>query len=64
MRLVFSSILWLGILDEILSDDSITEVMINGPDHIFVEHAGRLYRLNKKFDNEWQLEDIFQKIVI
>lgn len=63
VRLVFSSIRGLGILDEILADDSITEVMINGPDHIFVEHAGRLYRLNKKFDNEGQLEDIIQKIV-
>ena len=28
-----------------------------------MEHAGRLYRLNKKFDNERQLEDIIQKIV-
>lgn len=63
VRLVFSSIRGLGILDEILADDSIIEVMINGPDHIFVEHAGRLYRLNKKFDNERQLEDIIQKIV-
>lgn len=63
VRLVFSSIRGLGILDEILADDSITEVMINGPDHIFVEHAGRLNRLNKKFDNERQLEDIIQKIV-
>lgn len=63
VRLVFSSIRGIGILDEILADDSITEVMINGPDHIFVEHAGRLYRLNKKFDNERQLEDIIQKIV-
>lgn len=63
VRLVFSSIRGLGILDEILADDSITEVMINGPDYIFVEHAGRLYRLNKKFDNERQLEDIIQKIV-
>ena len=63
VRLVFSSIRGLGIMDEILADDSITEVMINGPDHIFVEHAGRLYRLNKKFDNERQLEDIIQKIV-
>lgn len=63
VRLVFSSIRGLGILDEILADDSITEVMINGPDHIFAEHAGRLYRLNKKFDNERQLEDIIQKIV-
>ena len=63
VRLVFSSIRELGILYEMPADYSFTEVMINGPDHILVEHAGRLYRLNKKFDNERQLEDIIQKIV-
>lgn len=49
VRLVFSSIRGMGILDEILADDSITEIMINGPFHIFVERAGRLEALNKKF---------------
>lgn len=63
IRQVFSSIRGLGILDEILADDSITEVMINGPDHIFAEHEGRLYKLNRRFDSQRQLEDVIQKIV-
>lgn len=62
-RLVFSSIRGLGILDEILADKSITEVMINGPENIFVEREGRIYRVNRKFENERHLEDIIQRIV-
>ena len=63
VRLVFSSIRGLGILDEILADDSITEVMINGPDHIFVERGGKLTRWNKVFTSEEKLEDVIQQIV-
>ena len=60
---VFSSIRGLGILDSILKDDDITEVMINGPDEIFIEKAGALYKLDQSFDSEEQLENIIQKIV-
>lgn len=60
---VFSSIRGLGILDVIMSDESITEVMINGPDNIFVEKAGRLSKLDAKFESEKKLEDIIQRIV-
>ena len=60
---LFCSVRKLDVLQELIDDESVTEIMVNGPDHIFVEHAGRLYRLNKKFDNERQLEDIIQKIV-
>lgn len=60
---VFQSIRGLGLLDAIIKDDQITEVMINGPDHIFIEKAGVLYQLEQKFDDEEQLEDIIQKIV-
>lgn len=60
---VFNSIRGLGLLDAIIKDDQITEVMINGPDHIFIEKAGTLYQLEQKFDDEEQLEDIIQKIV-
>lgn len=60
---VYSGIRGLGILDAILKDDAITEVMINGPDHIFVERSGRLERLDKRFESEKQLEDIIQRIV-
>ncbi|MDY4693326.1 MAG: CpaF family protein [Blautia sp.] len=62
-RMVFSSIRGLGILDEILADDTITEVMINGPDNIFVEKGGKLYRVKRRFESERHLEDIIQRIV-
>ncbi|HIU66044.1 MAG TPA: CpaF family protein, partial [Candidatus Caccomorpha excrementavium] len=39
---ICSNLIGLGFLDLILKDDSITEVMINGPDHIFIEKNGRL----------------------
>lgn len=61
--LVFSSIRGLGVLDSILKDDRITEIMINGPNEIFIEESGALRRINQKFDDENQLEDIIQKIV-
>lgn len=60
---IFDSIRGLGILDSIMKDEEITEVMINGPDDIFVERAGALYKLEQTFDDERQLEDIVQKIV-
>lgn len=60
---VFSSIRGFGLLDSIIKDDTITEVMINGPDHIFIEQNGRLFKLNKKFESQRRLEDIIQRIV-
>lgn len=62
-RQIFSSIRGLGILDEIMMDESITEVMINGADHIFIEKAGRLQRLERSFESQRKLEDIIQRIV-
>ena len=60
---VYSSIRGFGLLDTIISDDSITEVMINGPDNIFIEKNGKLSKLDKKFDSQRRLEDIIQRIV-
>lgn len=60
---VFSSIRGLGLLDTIIKDEQITEVMINGPKDVFIEKAGKLYKLDQTFDSERQLEDIIQKIV-
>lgn len=59
----YQSIRGLGILDDLLRDESITEIMINGPDHIFIEQAGEVTRLNKHFENGRRLEDIVQRIV-
>ena len=60
---VYSSIRGFGILDSILSDDTITEVMINGPDNIFIEKSGRLFKLDSKFESQRRLEDVIQRIV-
>ena len=60
---VYSSIRGFGILDSIMADDEITEIMINGPEKIFIEKKGRLTKLNQTFENERRLEDIVQKIV-
>ncbi len=60
---VYSSIRGFGLLDSIISDDSITEVMINGPDNVFIEQNGRLFKLDKQFESQRRLEDIIQRIV-
>lgn len=60
---VYSSIRGFGLLDSIINDDTITEVMINGPDNIFIEQNGRLFKLDKKFESQRRLEDVIQRIV-
>ncbi len=63
VRQVYSSIRGLGLLDTIMDDDTITEVMINGPNNIFVEQNGRVKRLNKTFESQRKLEDVIQRVV-
>ena len=60
---VYSSIRGFGILDSIISDDTITEVMINGHENIFIEKSGRLTKLDATFESQKRLEDIIQRIV-
>ncbi|MDE7432067.1 MAG: CpaF family protein [Lachnospiraceae bacterium] len=60
---VYSSIRGFGLLDSIISDDTITEVMINGPENIFIEKSGRLYKMDKQFESQRRLEDVIQRIV-
>lgn len=60
---VYSSIRGFGLLDSIISDDTITEVMINGPDNIFIEKEGKLTKLSTGFESQRRLEDIIQRIV-
>ncbi len=60
---VYSSIRGFGILDAIMKNDDITEVMVNGPNDIFIEKNGKLEKLNQFFESERRLEDIIQRIV-
>ncbi len=60
---VYGSIRGFGILDVIMKDDSITEVMINGHEEIFVEKEGKVIKIDESFESEERLADIIQKIV-
>lgn len=62
-KYIFDSVRKLDILQELIDDDEITEIMINGPDKIFVEKKGRIYQSEKKFDSAQKLEDVIQQIV-
>ncbi len=63
VKQVFNSFRGLGLLDTIISDETITEVMINGPENIFIEKNGRLQKLDKQFPNEDELLKVIQRIV-
>ena len=59
---VFYAVRKLDVLQTLLDDDSITEIMINGYDTIYVERAGRLFRWDKTFESKEKLEDVVQQI--
>lgn len=61
-REIFNSMRKLDVLQELIETDEITEIMINGPDHIFVEKEGRLYETGLTFESVERLEDIAQQI--
>lgn len=60
---IYGSIRGFDILDSILKDDTVTEIMVNGPNEIFIERNGKVTRLDQKFESEQRLEDTIQKIV-
>lgn len=62
-RQLFNALRKLDILQELLEDEEITEVMINGTDNIFIEKEGQLIRLSKHFSDRAKLEDVVQQIV-
>ena len=60
---IFSSIRGFGLLDTIINDDTVTQVMINGPEEIFIEKSGKLIELKERFESEEKLQDVIQRIV-
>src|SRR5262249_57031528 len=52
-----------GPLERLLLDDSVTEIMVNGPSEIWIERQGRLYPTNVKFNDDSHLRRIINKIV-
>lgn len=60
---VFNTIRKLDILQELVDDSSITEIMVNGPNKIFIEKDGRIYPTEKSFESKQKLEDVIQQMV-
>lgn len=63
IRRVVDEALGLGVLEPLLADASITEIMVNGPDSIFVERAGRVEQLPMRFASSEQLMQTIERIV-
>ena len=62
-RDIFNSLRGLDVLQDLVEDSSITEIMINGVEDIFIEQAGKIHRLDKQFSSKEKLEDVVQQIV-
>ncbi len=60
---IFNSIRGLDLLQDFVEDKSITEIMVNGTDNIFIEKEGRIYPVNQSFESKEKLSDIIQQIV-
>lgn len=60
---VYNSMRGLDALQPLVDDPSITEIMINGPDNIFIEKNGKLFKTDTKFSSAEKLENVIQNIV-
>ncbi|WP_242879055.1 CpaF family protein [Pseudobutyrivibrio sp. ACV-2] len=60
---VFNSLRKLDVLEDLLADEEITEIMINGPENIFIEKNGKVIHSKERFSSEEKLNDIIQSIV-
>lgn len=60
---LFDSFRRLDILQELVDDPEITEIMVNGPEEIFIESKGKIRRWEKRFESKEQLLDLIQQIV-
>ena len=60
---LFYSVRKLDVLQELIEDETVTEIMVNGPDSIFVEQGGKVRKWHKSFTSREKLEDVIQQIV-
>ncbi|MDD3706276.1 MAG: ATPase, T2SS/T4P/T4SS family, partial [Clostridiaceae bacterium] len=63
ITVLFNAIRKLDILQPLIDDKSITEIMVNGEEDIFIEKQGKTYRIEGSFESRQKLEDVIQSIV-
>lgn len=62
-RELFNAFRRLDILQDLIEDDTVTEIMVNGTENIFYEKGGRIFRTDRHFISEDRLNDVIQQIV-
>ena len=62
-QLVFNSLRKLDVISELMEDETVTEIMVNGPQKIFYEKEGQIFPWDKAFASEERVLDILQQIV-
>ena len=60
---IFDSLRKLDVLQDLIDDDEITEIMVNGPEAIFIEKRGKIYKTDLKFDSREKLLQVINQIV-
>ena len=60
---IYNAIKGLGVIEELLDDDTITEIMVNGAKNIFIERHGTIEKIDSEIESEEKLNDIVQQIV-
>lgn len=60
---IYDSIRGLGVIEELIKDEDITEIMVNGIDSIYIEKQGHIEKLEERFPSESRLNDVIQQIV-
>ncbi len=60
---ITAEILGFGPLQQLLEEDSVTEIMVNGATHIYVERAGRIFRVQNSFESNEHVMRIIERIV-
>jgi pilus assembly protein CpaF len=63
IRQVVDEALGLGVLEPLLADETVTEIMVNGPHSVFVEREGRLEQIDAQFADEAQMYQTIDRIV-
>ena len=59
---LFHSLRRLDVLQDLLDDEEITEIMVNGPERIFYEKGGGIYRSDRSFGSNEKLNDVIQQM--
>jgi pilus assembly protein CpaF len=62
-RQVLQEVVGVGVLEDLLRDDTVTEIMVNGPERIFVERSGRLVRCEARFSGVRALQGAIERLL-